>query len=94
MWCNKYKNLRFDDERLKTLYRSLYIILNWTVVTPLRLHIKPSLKSFLKLENEEVSLEDTEDIFLCFLFFFFLDEAGLAVFPTCVPKKNVKENKQ
>lgn len=60
------KNLDLTDERLKTLYRSLYlyIILNWTVVIPLRLYIKPSLEDVLQVENEEVPLEDTEDSFV------------------------------
>ena len=45
---------------LKTLYRSsyLYIMLNWTVVIPLRLYMKPSLEDVLQVENEEVPLED------------------------------------
>lgn len=30
MWCNKYKKFGFDDERLKTLYRSLYCTSYWT----------------------------------------------------------------
>lgn len=78
------KNLDLTDERLKTLYRSLYlyIILNWTVVIPLRLYIKPSLEDVLQVEKEAVSFEDTG------LFFFFLYKAGLAVIPTCAKKHN------
>lgn len=54
------KNLDLTDERLKTLYRSLYlyIILDWTVVIPLRLYRKPSLEDVLQVENEGVPLVD------------------------------------
>lgn len=75
------KNSDLIDERLKRLYRSLYlyIILNWTVVIPLHLYIKPSLEDVLQMENGEVPLEDTED--------FFLHKAGLTVIPICAKKK-------
>lgn len=67
------KNFDLTDERLKTLYRSLYlyIILNWTVVIPLRLYIKPSLEDVLQVASQRVSLNDTED-----LFFFCTNRAG------------------
>lgn len=59
------KELDLTDERLETLYRSLYlyIILDWTVVIPLRLYRKPSTEDVLQVENEKVPLEDTVEFF-------------------------------
>lgn len=69
MWCNKYKKFRFDRWAVKkTVQKVLYNILNWTVVIPLHLYIKPSFEDVLQMENEEVPLSDTGPFFFSFFF--------------------------
>lgn len=78
MWCNKYtENWTLTDERLKTLYRSLYlyIVLDCCcTVTPLR-EAQPR-----GCPPPEVRLEDTTDLFSVY-------EAGPAVISTCAKRK-------